>query len=209
MSDASCESRSPVVVPNALTERGKRFAWDALYIGVTLVVAYSLKQHYSVATADQLGWILAPTARVVEGVLGTPFVEEAHAGFISRELEFVIAPSCAGVNFLIIAFTMLVFAFLRTRRSASDKCLLVVGSAVVAYGVTLFVNSARIVFAIWLRERDVTFGILNDEAVHRVEGVVVYFVSLCVLFVVARAVLGPPALFARRLASDGRESTHA
>ena len=125
----------------------------------------------------------------MQWVLATPFVEEAHAGFMSRELEFVIAPSCAGVNFLILAFSMFTLAFVRTRPTLRGKLSIWIGGACVAYGLTLVVNSLRIVVAIWLRGRDLAFGMLDAEAVHRVEGVVVYFVSLCVFYFVARAVL--------------------
>jgi exosortase K len=167
-------------------------AWDALFVVATLVAAYFLKRHYSLATPDELWWVLAPTAQIVESVLGTAFIEEAHAGFMSRELEFVIAPSCAGVNFLIIAFSMFVLAFVPTRRTLRGKILLWIGGACVAYGLTLVVNSLRILIAIWLRGRGVAFGVLDAETVHRVEGVAVYFVSLCVFYLAARALLRRP-----------------
>ena len=189
MSEAMISGRARSVTQEGLVVRAKGIAWDGLFVALTLVAAYFLKRHYSAATSDDLWWILAPTAQIVEWALATPFIEETHAGFMSRELEFIIAPSCAGVNFLIIAFSMLVFAFVRTRRTARGKFWLWAGAACVAYGVTLLVNSLRILLAVWLRDRDVAFGMLDAEAVHRVEGVAVYFVSLCVLFVAARAVL--------------------
>src|SRR5215510_15997249 len=74
---------------------------------VALASAFALKLHYSTASANQLRWILAPTTALVELVSGATFEFESYAGYISRERGFLIANSCAGVNFLIAAFLML------------------------------------------------------------------------------------------------------
>ena len=74
---------------------------------VVLLCALTLKLYYSAASANQLRWILAPTTLFVELVSGVSFEFESHAGYISEDRSFLIAPSCAGVNFLITAFLML------------------------------------------------------------------------------------------------------
>jgi len=82
-----------------------RFNWTRIaQCVVALAGALALKLHYSTASADQLRWILAPTAALVELVSGASFEFESRAGYISRERGFLIANSCAGVNFLIAAF---------------------------------------------------------------------------------------------------------
>src|SRR5262245_28542399 len=72
-----------------------------------LVCASTLKLYYSAASANQLRWILAPTTALVELVSGASFEFESHAGYMSGDRSFLIASSCAGVNFLITAFLML------------------------------------------------------------------------------------------------------
>src|SRR5215475_6701931 len=85
-----------------------RFTWNRIaQCVVALACAFALKLHYSTASADQLRWILAPTTALVELISGVSFEFESHAGYISRERSFLIASSCAGVNFLIAAFLML------------------------------------------------------------------------------------------------------
>ena len=82
----------------------RRYTWNWItQCLLVLVGAFALKLHYSTASADQLRWILAPTAALVELVSGATFEFESHAGYISRERGFLIANSCAGVNFLIAA----------------------------------------------------------------------------------------------------------
>src|SRR2546430_4235675 len=68
---------------------------------VILLSAWSLKWFYSTATVDQLRWILWPTTKPVELVTGAQFEFESRAGYMNSGHTFLIAASCAGVNFLI------------------------------------------------------------------------------------------------------------
>ncbi len=86
---------------------------------VVVLAALALKFYYSTASADQLRWILAPTTVLVELVSGTSFEFESHAGYLSSDRSFLIATSCAGVNFLITSFLML--ALRRLWRDRSHK----------------------------------------------------------------------------------------
>ncbi len=72
-----------------------------------LLCALGMKLFYSTSSPDNLRWILAPTTRLVEFASGWTFTFESHAGYMSSDHSFLIAASCAGVNFLITAFLML------------------------------------------------------------------------------------------------------
>ena len=75
-----------------------------------VLIAWGLKRHYADARADDLLWILSPTARLVGATTGATFVMQPGEGYFSRERLFLIEKSCAGINFMIAAFAMLVFA---------------------------------------------------------------------------------------------------
>jgi exosortase K len=157
----------------------------------------ALKFYYASASADQLRWILAPTTVFVELVTGTSFKFESHAGYLSRDRSFLIAPACAGVNFLITAFLMLsVRRLLRDRSAsvgsdiASDKTWgFIAVAALVAYLVTLVANTARIVVALRLGAlhlgRAPETSYLNRDELHRVEGILVYFGFLLLFYVIS------------------------
>ena len=156
---------------------------DLAAIVVTLAVAYGVKRHFSRAPVDDLDWILRPTAALVSAVDGTPFVRTPGEGYVSLERHFVIAKACAGVNFLIVAFCAPVLAFVAgTRR----KALLVLGSAAAAYLATLVANAMRIVIAVRLADGMADADALARERAHRVEGVVIYTLALCLFFLAAR-----------------------
>jgi hypothetical protein len=88
----------------------RQHAHNILFYLAVAAVAFTLKSHYSRAGADDLFWILAPTAFLVEIVSGIEFTPESGAGYFSPGHRYLIAPACAGVNFLIVAFCMTAFA---------------------------------------------------------------------------------------------------
>ena len=99
-------------------------------MAVAALVIWGVKRHYADARADDLWWILTPTAHVVGTLTGTAFVAVPSEGHVSHERLFVIEKSCAGINFMVAAFGMLVFALLhRVRSGLSGLCVLGASSA--------------------------------------------------------------------------------
>lgn len=160
-----------------------KISWNRIaQVLVVLGGAYLLKRFYSTASADQLRWILAPTTTLVELVGGASFEFESHAGYLSRERGFLIANSCAGVNFLITAFLMLSFKTLLSDRSKHVSWGVLPVAALAAYLVTLLANATRISLALWLRQMPMRTEWLNPAQLHRFEGIVIYFGFLLLLF---------------------------
>ena len=146
-----------------------------------LFVAFALKSFYSTATANELRWILAPTTFLVEIVTGESFTFESHAGYMNYDHTFLIAASCSGVNFLIIAFLTLTLS--KIWRHENPGWRYVPQSMIVAYLATIIANTARIAAALRLRGVDAAVFGLSGEDLHRLEGVVVYFGFLLLLFI--------------------------
>lgn len=167
-----------------------------------LSIAFALKYHYSIATAGELRWILEPTRLLVETVTSRTFRFEPYAGYLSDDRSFLIAASCAGVNFLIIAFVMLNGGLLLRERKLTWKHIGL--SLPVAYLATLVANTVRITVALQMQTYDVRIGSFSEEEIHRLEGIVVYFGFLLVLFFVtekiaSRARPHPSTMFLRSL----------
>lgn len=150
---------------------------------VVLVCALALKLYYSTASANQLRWILAPTTACVELVSGNSFTFESHAGYITEDRRFLIAPSCAGVNFLITAFLMLSIRKLLSDRSKNFSWGFIPLTAMISYLATLVANTARISIALLPAPAEVSW--LNPYQLHRFEGIFVYFGFLQLLYMVS------------------------
>ena len=149
---------------------------------VVLLIAIGLKYHYSHARSGDLDWILGPTAGMVEYLSEIAFEKEDGTGFVNRENRIIIAPSCAGVNFLIIAFCMAAFSGLHHLKSSGLKICWVGISAAWAYGLTIAVNALRIVASIYMYNADIYYHGLTPEKLHRIQGIFIYFFFLCVFY---------------------------
>lgn len=159
----------------------RKFIWSAQLL-VVVLCALGLKFYYSTATPDELRWILAPTTALVQLLSGRSFVFESHAGYMSSDHRFVIAVSCAGVNFLLTAFLMLGLRCLWRERFQAVSWRFLPVTAVVAYVTTVIANTVRICIALEIQEHSVHVSGLSENQLHRLEGIVVYFGFLLLLF---------------------------
>jgi exosortase K len=161
----------------------RRMIWGA-QLAIVALCALALKQYYSTASANELRWILAPTTFIVELLSGRSFQFESYTGYVSSDHTFVIAVPCAGVNFLIMAFVMLALRRLWDARFESVSWRFLPVSIAVAYATTVIANAIRICVALEIQRRSFAVSGLDANQLHRVEGIVVYFGFLMLLFVV-------------------------
>jgi exosortase K len=159
-----------------------RRSWPWFSWGTALLAAYCLKLAYSRASAGDLAWILVPTARAVGYLRGetlsfTP--GGPGAGWVGP--GYVIAPACAGVNFMILALTVSVLGFSHRLRSPLARLAWWQCSLAGAYVLTLAVNTLRIVAAVELYRLGPVAG-LDPEQAHRLLGTVLYLGALLALY---------------------------
>ena len=164
-----------------------RIIWSA-QLAATLLCALALKFYYSNATADELLWILAPTTTLVEMLSGRSFAFESYTGYMSSDHRFVIAVPCAGVNFLMTAFLMLGLRRLWRERLQPVSWSFLPVTAVMAYVATLIANTTRICVALETQRRGVEVDWLNGNQLHRLEGIVIYFGFLLLLFMLTERI---------------------
>ncbi|HEX8847821.1 MAG TPA: exosortase K [Pyrinomonadaceae bacterium] len=151
---------------------------------VVLLCAAVVKFYYSTASVNQLRWILAPTTLLVELVSGSRFEFESYAGYMNTERNFLIAASCAGVNFLITSFLMLSLRKLWGDREQDTAWRFIPFAALCAYLATIVANTVRISTALLLRGMHPEVGWLSSNQLHRLEGIFIYFGFLLLLFMV-------------------------
>ena len=158
-----------------------KMIWGA-QLAVVLLCALALKSYYSTATPDELLWILAPTTALVELLSGRSFAFESYTGYMSSDHRFVIAVPCAGVNFLLTAFLMIGLRRLWRDRFEGVSWRFLPKAAVLAYVATLIANTIRICVALEMQRRAVEVSWLTGNQLHRLEGIVIYFGFLLLLF---------------------------
>lgn len=154
-----------------------RLLTGSLY-ALVLLMALTFKYHYSRSGSDDLLWVLGPTAGLVEVLSRLPFEKEAGTGYVNQTHHVVIAPPCAGINFLIIALCMTAFSGIYHLRAPALRILWPGISLTLAYLLTLSVNTIRIIFSIHISSEHLSPGWGTSEMVHRVVGIVIYFSGL-------------------------------
>lgn len=148
--------------------------------GTAMLAAYGLKLHYSRASAEDLAWILAPTARAV-GWLRGETLTLSPVGWMAPDGSYFIAPACAGVNFMILALTVSVLGFAHRLRSPGPRLSWWLASLSGAYVLTIAVNTARILAAVELYRLGPVAGLTPEQA-HRLLGTALYLGALWGLF---------------------------
>jgi exosortase K len=162
---------------------------DAVPFGLTVLAMLLLKRHYSLATAEQLDWILMPTATLVSWFTSAHLVPEIGVGHVDFARGIIVAPACAGVNFMIMAFGLTAFYGLYHMRRLPGKLVWLPLALTAAYGLTLAVNTARIVLSMSLYDANIYTSWLTAARVHRLAGVSLYFSALWLYFVGLRHVV--------------------
>jgi exosortase K len=153
-------------------------------------LAVGVKAFYSHAGADELLWVLAPSAWLARVVGGVDLVYEQGAGFISHAHRLVVGPACAGVNFLVICFLCLYFSF---AQRFANRTRWFVSSLLIAFAGTVVANGLRIFVSAHLWDADIYGGWMTPELVHRLAGVVIYYASLLTLYFVVESRVGARA----------------
>ncbi len=153
------------------------FFLAALLIGSCIL----LKWQFAEAGAGQLLWLLKPTSRLVSLCTGLAFVFLPGQGYYNADLHVLIAPACAGLNFFIILLASgSVLAALRVQPARLPGWLAAIAG--LSYITVLLVNTLRILIALAMLQLDLSNSPISPEQAHRLEGIVIYYVCLC-LFV--------------------------
>ena len=153
-------------------------------LSAVALVAVAAKLFYSNAGVNDLQWILAPTALLVELASGESFSFESHAGFINADRSFLIAGSCSGMNFLIIAFLMLsLLKLLGSPRTERVRWTFLSAAALIAFLATIVANAVRISVALRIHRMETESVWVNPDQLHRFQGIFVYFGFLLLLLV--------------------------
>ncbi len=156
---------------------------------VSLLIMLALKYHYSLASADQLTWILAPTAKMVAWLTPARPVFESGTGYVDFAQGIIVAPACAGINFMIMAFGLAMVCGLGGLYRAGDLLIWLPMSLWGAYVYTILINAVRIGLSMILYQADIYGQWLTAELVHRVVGTGLYLGALWLGFSALRCVV--------------------
>jgi exosortase K len=160
-----------------------------IMIALSLAIAWGLKYHYSHADSDDLNWILRPTACLVQATTDMEFERITGTGYVDHENRITIAPTCSGVNFMIIVFCMSAYMGLKKIINIRTMIMWILSGIAASYIYTLIVNTIRINISIYSLKSELFQAWFSKETVHLLEGVLVYFIFLLIYYSILNMII--------------------
>lgn len=152
---------------------------------VSLSLVLGIKYMFRSPGSEELLWILAPTAWWVRILCNIPFSYRPGIGYVSHPAQFIIGPTCSGLQFMVVSVAALTLSFLHRMGSRKKSSLWIGFCLLLAYLFTIFVNGMRILISIYLpllfAKAGLFTGWLTRERFHTIIGCLVYFTALFLL----------------------------
>ncbi|RSK33894.1 exosortase K [Hymenobacter metallilatus] len=142
------------------------------YYAAALAVFLAAKLLYAHATTAEVRFLLAPTNALVSLVLNSPSEFDATRGYVHAGRHLVIDKSCAGGAFWLLSWLLLALTWLHRGGPHPGRALPAL--VAVSFGLTLLVNTARIVGAVAVQ------GVVPEPPawLHEAQGALVYLFFL-------------------------------
>lgn len=145
----------------------------------SLAVVLLVKISFDKADNASLVFILAPITKIVSIFHGSEFIFENGLGFFSTQLGITINKSCAGINFMLVVYSMLSFSYIHRCESLRRKVIYFIAIFPISYLMSLLTNSFRIIVSITMQRLSFLDDWTSPEVIHNLTGM---FIFICFLF---------------------------
>lgn len=155
------------------------------YYIISIAIFILLKVGYKFANNNSLTFLLKPTNKLVGFLTGSDSCYNSDSGYFYQQLNIAIDKSCAGFNFWILTFLMLVFLILKHNKI--NRLYTIPFALVTAYILSIFVNTSRIFTSIVIQNKVHNFG--NQHIIHEAIGVITNLSFLILIYLLTDKIL--------------------
>lgn len=148
-----------------------------------------LKFGFTLADNNDLTFLLIPTDKLVGLLTGSHSVYLSDSGYFHEHLNIIIDKSCSGFNFWILSFLLFTFLTLKHFGRTLNKILIIPTALIVAYLLTIFVNTSRIFASIVLQTQVKNFFMHQQHIVHEAIGIVTNLTFLILAYILIEKLL--------------------
>lgn len=166
-----------------MQQERKLLSWQPLWWLSAITIAVLLKHHYSIATVDELQWILRPLAMLLEWFSGHHFQQDNNQEWVSISADIRLVKGCAGINFMVMSFLAYVWILRPDRNSTENifiqttgQLLLLSAAFIAAWATCLLGNSLRIIVAMTAASQNWQLELIgfDEQQLHRLIGMLIY-----------------------------------
>ncbi|WP_408612977.1 exosortase K [Limibacter armeniacum] len=148
-----------------------------------------LKYLYTIADISDLIFLLEPTNLVVKFLTGAKSVFIQDSGYYFQQLDIIIDKSCAGFNFWLLCFLMLVFLSLKYFEKVILKISAFIFSFIGAYIFTVLVNSSRIFVSVIIQKQAALALPIKEKIIHEGIGILTNLTFLILIYLITERIL--------------------
>ena len=130
-----------------------------------------LKLAYIVMQTEHVNFLLLPTNWLIERITNQQAVYSEATGYFYEGLQIVIDRSCSGFNFMLIAFMSFAILAVNSTQSNYQKLKLILLAGLMAYLLTVLVNTARIFLSIRFEDHFSQLLNISAHTIHECIGI--------------------------------------
>lgn len=134
--------------------------------------------HNSTLSVDNYQWILQPLTALVSSFSGQSFQYQTGVGWLNQSQSILINQSCAGLNFMLIAYGLLLLLVLPSIKRVAIYGIACLIAVPITYCWGLLANCSRILSAMLLQKTAYTNQIGSENLLHLGVGIAVYLLFL-------------------------------
>lgn len=156
---------------------------NIIYYFIAIAIFILLKITYTISDNNDLTFLLKPTDKLIGLVTNSTSLYSAERGYFHGQLNILIDKSCSGFNFWILSFLMLYFLTLKFLHNKIQYRLLALPAILTCtYVLTIFVNTSRILFSVFIHKVGTNFTGVNSNWLHQAEGTFIYLGFLIIIY---------------------------
>ena len=96
-------------------------------------------------------FMLKPVSGLITIITNYDSIYTTGSGFFYQELNITIDKSCSGINFWLMSFMICMFTIIPKKRTRLQKIMTFPVAFILAYVLTIFANTSRILISIVIR----------------------------------------------------------
>jgi exosortase K len=154
--------------------------WTIVFTAGALV--FVMKYLHAKAGTEELLFILQPTSFAVQVFQNASSEFIPEKGFVFPDIDIVIDKSCAGGNFLILCFSVLIVSVFLNLNKKNLGWFLIPALLIVAWLMAIITNVIRINTAIFSLKLKTQWPVTASPWFHEMQGAIIYLTFLILIF---------------------------
>lgn len=142
-----------------------------------------LKFSFTFADHTDLTFLLKPTDKLIWLLTGSQSVYFSESGYFHEHLNIIIDKSCSGFNFWILCFLLFTYLIVKYFEKTLYKFLTIPTALLVAYLLTILVNTSRIFVSIVVQAQTKNFFLNDQHIIHEAIGITTNLTFLILAYV--------------------------